>query len=50
MYVTSALDLWACPADGRAVCPHVSFDNPNASKDAERRSSVETRSIVITKI
>jgi hypothetical protein len=35
-------------ANGALVCPHVSFENPNKSKDAEPRSSVETRSIVIT--
>jgi len=30
-------------------CPHVSFPNPKASKDAPPRESIETRSIVITK-
>jgi len=33
-----------------SVCPHVSFVNPRASKDAAPRESIETRSIVITKI
>jgi len=33
-----------------AVCPHVSFDNPNAPSDAAKRESVECRSIVITKV
>lgn len=32
------------------VCPHVSFDNMRKPPDAELRTSVETRSIVITKI
>lgn len=31
------------------VCPHVSFDNPQASKEAPPRESIETRSLVITK-
>ena len=35
-------------SDDEAVCPHVSFDNPRKPEDAELRSSVETRSIVIT--
>ncbi len=32
------------------VCPHISFENPKASKDAAERFSIETRAIVITKI
>jgi len=32
-----------------AGCPHVSFVNPRAPKDAAPRESIETRSIVITK-
>jgi hypothetical protein len=30
------------------VCPHVSFANPRAPKNASPRESIETRSIVIT--
>lgn len=35
-------------AHGR-FCPHVSFVNPNAPKNATPRESIETRSIVITR-
>ncbi|KAL5323981.1 hypothetical protein ACEPPN_008524 [Leptodophora sp. 'Broadleaf-Isolate-01'] len=35
--------------DHARFCPHVSFVNPNAPKDAAPRQSIETRSIVITK-
>ncbi|KIV92764.1 hypothetical protein, variant [Exophiala mesophila] len=31
-------------------CPHVSFDLPHAPDQAEKRRSIETRSIVITKL
>ncbi|KUJ13807.1 uncharacterized protein LY89DRAFT_687163 [Mollisia scopiformis] len=30
-------------------CPHVSFDNPQSSREAPPRESVETRSLVITR-
>ncbi|RSL87981.1 hypothetical protein CEP52_015360 [Fusarium oligoseptatum] len=37
------------PRPGHAnFCPHVSFHNPKAAKDAPPRESVETRNIVIT--
>ncbi|OCT52418.1 hypothetical protein CLCR_11075 [Cladophialophora carrionii] len=32
------------------VCPHVSFDNPNAPEGVAKRESVECRAIVITKV
>jgi len=36
--------------NGARLCPHVSFSNPNAPKDAAKRESIECRAIIITKV
>lgn len=42
-------DTTRCEGAAR-FCPHVSFNNPNRPENAELRSSIETRSIVISKV
>jgi cephamycin C biosynthesis protein len=37
-------------ADRRVVCPHAGFRNASAPSDAQMRKSIETRSVVITKL
>jgi len=38
------------PGNDARYCPHISFENSRAASDAPKRHSVETRSIVVTKI
>jgi hypothetical protein len=45
----SSKDALAEIVSNDLVCPHVSFDNPGASRRAPPRESIETRSLVITK-
>jgi hypothetical protein len=45
----SSKDALAEIVSNNLVCPHVSFDNPAASRQAPPRESIETRSLVITK-
>jgi hypothetical protein len=49
-YTYTAFCVCLHPIKAATVCPHVSFDNMRKPPDAELRTSVETRSIVITKI